>query len=74
MDTESIVQNQDTEITEVCKTNNNVPKKIHSLNTTFQEQIGIPMNQPKTLNFFDFDETVIAEGFDRVVTTWQGMF
>ena len=32
------------------------------------------MNEPKSLNRFNFDETIIAKGFYRVVITWQGMF
>ena len=56
------------------KNNDEVPNNIDFLNTSFQEQIGVPMNEPQSMNIFNFDETLIAKGYDRVVTTWQGMF
>ena len=49
-------------------------KNLTFLKKCFQEQIGIPMNEGQTINIFNFDETLIAKGFDKVLTTWQGMF
>ena len=53
---------------------NSNPEHKKFLKKCFQEKIGIPMNQARSINIFNFDETLIAKGFDRVVTTWQGMF
>ena len=50
--------------------NNEVPNNFNFLNTSFQEQIGVPMNKPQSINIFNFDEKLIATGYDRVVTTW----
>ena len=53
---------------------NKSPVNISFLIECFQKQIGVPMNEPLSMNIFNFDETLIAKGFNRVVTTWQGMF
>ena len=50
------------------------PDHFKNLNECFQEQIGVSMDLPQSLNIFNFDEKLIAKGYDRVVTTWQGMF
>ena len=49
-------------------------KNITFLTNCFQEQIGVEMDEPQSLNIFNFDERLIAKGFDRVMITWQGVF
>ena len=67
--------NNDVEMKEEPNTSdNNIPPNFSYLTKRFKEQIGVPMNRPMSMNIFNFDETLIAKGFDRVVTTWQGMF
>ena len=51
-----------------------IPDNIYYLNTCFQDQIGLPTDISQKMNIFNFDETLIAKGFDRVVTTYQGLF
>ena len=51
-----------------------LPKNFEYLRKCFIDQIGIDMERKQTRNIFNFDETLIAKGFERVVVTWQGMF
>ena len=47
---------------------------VDFLTTCFQDQIGVKMDIPQSMNIFNFDEMLIAKGFDRVVVTWQGVY
>ena len=50
------------------------PENFSFLRSCFLDQIGIPLNKPQSRNVFNFDETLIARGFDKAVITWQGLF
>ena len=50
------------------------PKNFKYLKKCFMDQIGIDMENKQSRSIFNFDETLIAKGFERVVVTWQGMF
>ena len=51
-----------------------LPKNFEYLKKCFMDQIGIAMDCRQARSIFNFDETLIAKGFERVVVTWQGMF
>ena len=53
---------------------NTAGNSTNFLTTCFEEQIGVQMDKPQSLNIFNLDETLIAKGFDRVVVTWHGVF
>ena len=59
---------------ECTQSKTTVPSNIEYLHKSFQEQIGISMNKPQSRNIFNFDEMLIAKGFDRAVATFQGLF
>ena len=46
-----------------------MPENFELLKKSFQNQIGVPLNRPQSLNIFNFDEKLIAKGFERVVIT-----
>ena len=50
------------------------PENFSFLRGCFREQIGLPLNKPQSCNIFNFDETLIARGFNKAVITWQGLF
>ena len=50
------------------------PSHFQLLNNEFQKKFGLPVDSGKRRKICSFDGVQIAEGYEKVVTTWQGMF
>ena len=44
------------------------------LEECFRNQIGMPTERPQRINIYNFKNKLVANGYQRVVTTWQGMY
>ena len=44
------------------------------LEECFRQQIGLPLDQPQRTNIYSYRDKMIANGYQRVFTTWQGMY
>ena len=44
------------------------------LKKEFTDRLGLPVDSGKRRKIYSFDGVQIAEGYEKVVTTWQGMF
>ena len=69
-----IRENIDIEMKDYSLKTEQLPDNFELLKKSFQNQIGIPLDSPQCMNIFNFDEKLIAKGFERVVITWQGMY
>ena len=47
---------------------------LEFLKSCFEEQIGIPFYQAQSKKIYNFDDVLIAKGFNKAVVTWQGLF
>ena len=53
--------------------NNKNPHEVY-LEECFSQQIGLPIDQPQRINIYSYRDKIVANGYKRVVTTWQGMY
>ena len=44
------------------------------LEECFHQQIGLPLDKPQRTNIYSYRDKMIANGYQRVFTTWQGMY
>ena len=50
------------------------PKNFIYLEESVREQIGLPLRKPSKTKIFNFDNVLIANGYNDVVVTLQGLF
>ena len=50
------------------------PLHFHFLKEEFTKRFGLPVTSGKRRKISSFDGVVLANGYEEVVTTWQGMF
>ena len=57
-----------------CELTEQKPGNFIYLEDSFREQIGLPLHKPSKTKIFNFDDVLIANGYNDVVVTWQGLF